>query len=52
MCLLNGINGVTLGFEVLYSVQRIFVILPFDGFFCTECGLVDLGVGRTTTDTA
>ena len=52
MGLLNGINSVPFGLQGTNSVQGLFVILPFDGFFCAECGFMDLGVRRTATNTA
>ena len=52
MGLFNGINGVTLCLQVLDSVQSLFVIRPFDGFFGAECGLVNLLIRWAATDTA
>ena len=46
MSLLDGIDGVTLCLQVMHGVECVLVILPFDGFFGTEGGLVDLGIRR------
>jgi hypothetical protein len=52
MCLFDSIDGVTFGFERLDGFQSVFVILPFDGFFGSECGLMNFGIGRAATDSA
>ena len=52
MCLFDGIDGVSLGLQVLDGVEGILVILPFDGFFSTEGGLMDLRIRRTATYSA
>ena len=52
MGLLHGINGVSFGLQGLNGVQCLFIVLPFNGFFGTEGGLVYLRVRRAATDAA
>ena len=50
--LLNGIDGISLLLQRINGIQRVGKILPFDAFFCTQSSLMNLRVGRTTTDSA
>ena len=52
MCLFDGIDGVTLLLQVPNGVQGLFIVLPFDGFFGTKCGLMQFLIRRTAADTA
>ena len=52
MRLLDGIDGISFGLEGMYGVEGLLVILPFDGLFGAESGLVDLRVRRTATNAA
>ena len=52
MCLFDGIDGVPLLLQVPNGVQGLFIVLPFDGFFGTECGLMQFLIWRTAADTA
>ena len=52
MRLLDGKDGIAFGLQGTHGVEGLFIILPFDGLFGAEGGLVDLCVRRTTTDTA
>ena len=52
MCLLDGKDGVSFDLEGMYGVEGVFVILPFDGLFGTEGGLMDLLIRGAATDAA
>ena len=52
MRLLDGKDGIAFGLQGTHGVEGLFIILPFDGLFGAEGGLVDLCVPRTTTNTA
>ena len=52
MGLFDGIDGISFGLEGFDRIEGVFVILPFDRFFCSECGFMDLGVRRAATDAA
>ena len=52
MCLLDGIDRITLRFQVPHRVQRLFIIRPLDGFFGAEGGFMDLLIRWAATDTA
>ena len=52
MCLFDGIDCVSLCLQVVDSIQGMFVINPFDTLFRPQSSLMDLRIGRATTDTA
>ena len=52
MRLLDGKDGIAFGLQGTHGVEGLFIILPFDGLFGAEGGLVDLCVRRTATNAA
>ena len=52
MRLLDGKDGIAFGLQGTHGVEGLFIILPFDGLFGAESGLVDLCVRRTATNAA
>ena len=52
MRLLDGKDGVSFGLEGMYGVEGVFVILPFDGLFGSEGGLMDLLIRGAATNAA
>ena len=48
----DSIDLIALRLQVANGIQRVRIILPFNGLFRTEGGLVNLLVGRATADTA
>ena len=52
MSLLDGEDGITLILKCSDGVEGVFVILPFDGFFGSEGGLMNLLIRGAATDAA
>ena len=52
MCLLDGKDGIAFGLQGTYGVEGVFVILPFDGLFGSEGGLMDLLIRGAATNAA
>ena len=50
--LLDAVDGVALGFEVVHCLEGGGEVLPCHGVFGSEGGLVDFGVGWLGGDTA
>ena len=52
VCLLDGKDGIAFGLQGTYGVEGVFVILPFDGLFGSEGGLMDLLIRGAATNAA
>ena len=50
--LLDGIDRIAFGLQGFDGVEGILEIGPIDTIFCTECGLVNLGIRRAAADAA